>query len=131
MRITSCTVLYADCCGPMRLNIKQFSNFEFQSTLITLIGELNKMAIIMITQNKRLVFLLLGIPLLLLIPLISMQLTDQVHWSPLDFLIAGVLLLGTGLGCELVLQKVKKFRDRLGLCLLRARVYLAVYRDCD
>lgn len=72
----------------------------------------------MIAQNKRLIILLLGVPLFLLIPLISMQLTDQVNWSPLDFLIAGILLLGTGLVVEAILRKVKKMENRLALCLV-------------
>lgn len=76
------------------------------------------MAIIMIAQNKRLIILLLGVPLFLLIPLISMQFTDQVNWSPLDFLIAGILLLGTGLVVEAILRKVEKMENRLALCLV-------------
>lgn len=34
---------------------------------------------------------------LLLIPLIAMQITTEVNWSGMDFLIAGLLLLTTGL----------------------------------
>ena len=83
----------------------------------------------MITQNKRLIALLIGIPLLLLIPLISMQLTDQVNWSPLDFLLAGVLLLGAGLGCEFILRKVKKIKDRLALCVLVLVVFFLVWAE--
>jgi hypothetical protein len=46
-----------------------------------------------------------------------MQFTDEVRWSPFDFVIMGVLLLGTGLMCELVLRKVKKKGHRIALCL--------------
>jgi len=34
--------------------------------------------------------------ILLSIPLIAMQFTHQVHWTASDFVVAGVLLLGTG-----------------------------------
>lgn len=70
----------------------------------------------MATQDKRLVIILLSVPLLLLIPFIAMQFTSQVDWSPFDFLVMGALLLGTGLMCELVLRKVKKMEHRIVLC---------------
>ncbi|MCO6493365.1 MAG: hypothetical protein J5I98_33400 [Phaeodactylibacter sp.] len=70
----------------------------------------------MITQDKRLLIILISVPLLLLIPLVAMQLTSQVNWSPFDFLVMGLLLLGTGLACELALRKVKKTGHRVILC---------------
>lgn len=62
----------------------------------------------MITWTKRLTIILLTIAFILLIPLAAMQFTKEVDWKPFDFLIMGVLLLGSGLLCELVMQKVKK-----------------------
>lgn len=54
--------------------------------------------------------------MLLLIPFIAMQVTNDFKWSAVDFVAAGVLLLGTGLACELVLRKVKKLQHRLAIC---------------
>jgi len=65
----------------------------------------------MITKNKRLIGIVLTVALLLLIPLIA-----GFPWSRIDFITAGVLLLGTGLMCELVLRKVKKNEYRIALC---------------
>jgi hypothetical protein len=70
----------------------------------------------MITQNKRLTGIVLTVALLLLIPFIAMQFTNEVKWSPMDFVVMGVLLLGTGLMCELVLRKVKKLQNRVLIC---------------
>ncbi len=70
----------------------------------------------MIMQNKRLIGILLTVALLLLIPLIAMQFTDEVNWSLFDFVVMGVLLLGTGLMCELVMRKVKNIGHRLAIC---------------
>lgn len=70
----------------------------------------------MIIQNKRLIAIVLTVALLLLVPLIAMQFTNEVSWSPFDFVVAGVLLLGTGLLCELVLRKVRTVKYRLILC---------------
>lgn len=68
------------------------------------------------TKNKRLIGIVLTVVLLLLIPLIAMQFTDEVNWTLLDFVVMGVLLLGTGLLCELVLRNVRKIGYRIVLC---------------
>lgn len=80
----------------------------------------------MVRQNKRLIGIVLTVVLLLLIPLVPMQFTDEVNWSLPDFVIMGVLLLGTGLLCELVLRKVKKIEYRVTICaaLLAALVLI-------
>lgn len=70
----------------------------------------------MITKNKRLTAIVLTAALLLLVPFIAMQFTNEVDWSVFDFLIAGVLLFGTGLLCELVLRKVKTTKYRVIIC---------------
>jgi hypothetical protein len=70
----------------------------------------------MITQNKRLIGIVFTVGLLLLIPLIAMQFSNQVNWSLFDFAVMGTLLLGTGLLCELVLRKIKNLKHRLIIC---------------
>lgn len=69
-----------------------------------------------LTENKRLGVILLIIVTILLIPLLAMQFTDQVDWDLFDFIVMGILLLGTGLSCELVLRKVKKTSHRIIIC---------------
>ena len=68
------------------------------------------------TQNKRLTGILFTIALILLMPLIAMQFTSDVQWSLTDFVAMGILLLGTGLSCELVMRKVKKVGHRIVIC---------------
>ena len=68
-------------------------------------------------DNKRFMGILVVIVVLLLIPLIAMQFTEEVSWTPFDFVIAGFLLLVTGLTCELVLRKVNGGRLRIVICL--------------
>ncbi|MBN8822665.1 MULTISPECIES: hypothetical protein [unclassified Spirosoma] len=70
----------------------------------------------MITQNTRLTGILGAVVILLSIPFIAMQFTNEVNWSLFDFIVAGTLLLGTGLMCELVLRTVRKREYRLALC---------------
>jgi len=67
-------------------------------------------------QNKRLVGIILAVAILLSIPLIAMQFTKDVDWKLLDFTIMGVLLLGTGIMCEIVLRTVKSWAYRLLIC---------------
>ncbi|MBB1194440.1 hypothetical protein DNC80_12285 [Flavobacterium sp. SOK18b] len=67
-------------------------------------------------ENKRAIGIVLTVVLILLIPLIAMQFTNEVNWTLSDFVVAGVLLLGTGFICEFVMRKIKKTRHRIILC---------------
>jgi hypothetical protein len=67
-------------------------------------------------QNKRLIGILIAVAVLLLIPFTAMKFTGEVNWTPIDFIVAGVLLLGTGLMCEFVLRKVTSTGYRVALC---------------
>ena len=44
-----------------------------------------------------------------------MQFTEEVNWSIGDFIVAGVLLLGTGLLFELIIRKVKEPKYRIAI----------------
>lgn len=68
-------------------------------------------------QNKRLAGILLTVVILLLVPFFAMQFTSEVNWSAFDFLVAAILLFGTGLLIELVLRFVKKRNHRIFVCL--------------
>ncbi len=83
----------------------------------------------MITQNKRLTGIVLTIAVLLLIPFIAMQFTSEVNWSGSDFAIMGVLLLGTGLLCELVMRKVKKIKHRVAICAAVLVVFFLIWAE--
>ena len=83
----------------------------------------------MLTQNKRLAGILITAAVLLLIPFIAMQFTTEVNWSGADFMLMGVLLLGTGLLCELVLRKVKKTEHRLIICGAVLFAFLLIWAE--
>jgi hypothetical protein len=68
-------------------------------------------------NNKRFVLIILGISTLLTVPLITMQFSDEVNWSVYDFMVAAILLFGTGIICELVLRTIKKRNLRTIICL--------------
>ncbi len=81
----------------------------------------------MIIKNKRFIVIVLTVTLLLLIPLIAMQYTSEVNWTLFDFVVAGVLLLGTGLMCELVRRKVNKVKHRIAICTVLLVLLLLIW----
>jgi hypothetical protein len=64
-------------------------------------------------KNKRLIIILITVGILLFVPLIVMQFTNEVNWNLLDFLVAGILLIGIGLIIELALRKILKMKYRI------------------
>jgi len=83
----------------------------------------------MTTQNKRLTVIMLSVVLLLLVPLIAMQVTNEVNWSLPDFVVMGILLFGTGLMYELVMRKVKRTSYRLALVGTILIVFLLIWAE--
>lgn len=78
-------------------------------------------------KNKRLKFILTAIAVLLLIPFLAMQFTEEVKWTLSDFLAAGILLLGTGLICEFALRKIKETKYRILACIIVILLFLVVW----
>ncbi|MVM30289.1 hypothetical protein GO755_09610 [Spirosoma sp. HMF4905] len=70
----------------------------------------------MAIKNQRLTGILLAVAALLFIPFIAMQFTNEVNWTLFDFVVAGVLLFGTGLLIELVLRMATTVKYRIALC---------------
>lgn len=72
---------------------------------------------------------------LLLLPVIGMQVSDQVSWGPGDFLIAGVLLFGALLLFFTLSQRVDSVRGRwivalavmAGLALVWAELAVGIF----
>ncbi len=67
--------------------------------------------------------------LLLIIPLIAMQLTDEVEWSLFDFIIMGTLLLITGLMGEIIFKKVKKYKHRVILYIVVIIIFFLIWAE--
>lgn len=80
-------------------------------------------------KNKRLIGIVFSVALLLLIPFIAMRFTDDVSWTLLDFVVMGILLLGAGLACELVLTSVKNFERRLIMIAVILGVFFLIWGE--
>ena len=80
-------------------------------------------------KNKRPMFIILGSAMLLFIPLVAMQFTDEVNWTMLDFVVAGVLLLGTGLMCEFAIRKIKNIKFRIAICVALLMILFLIWAE--
>ena len=80
-------------------------------------------------KNKRLKFILIAIAILLLIPFIAMQFTDEVNWNLMDFVVAGGLLLTTGLVLNFLMQKVKSPKYRVAIALAVLIVLFLIWAE--
>jgi hypothetical protein len=80
-------------------------------------------------QHNRLLIISFIITLLLLLPLIAMQFTKEVNWTLSDFVIAGVLLFGTGLLCELAIRKIRNTNYRIAAIIAILLVLLLVWAE--
>lgn len=80
-------------------------------------------------KNKRHIFIILIPSLLLLLPLIAMQFTNEVNWTLMDFVIAGILLFGTSLLIELVIRKVKTSKYKIAISLFILIVFLTIWAE--
>ena len=80
-------------------------------------------------KNKSLTHIISVVAILLLIPFISMQFTTEVKWTLMDFIVAGILLLSTGLACNFVIQKVKNTKFRVAICLAILAILLLVWAE--
>ncbi len=44
-----------------------------------------------------------------------MQFTNEVNWTTIDFIVAGGLLVATGMMLEIVMRKIKRMNYKVGL----------------
>lgn len=80
-------------------------------------------------QNKRLIGIVLAVPILLLVPLIAMQFTDEVKWTLFDFIAAAILLLGAGLAFEWTLRKIKTTKSRIVVGIVLFIVFFLIWAE--
>ena len=67
--------------------------------------------------------------LLLLIPLIAMQFTDEVNWSFFDFIIMGLMLTITSLLIRITLKKFKNSKNRIILIAIIIIIFFLIWAE--
>ena len=80
-------------------------------------------------KRKRQIIIVIGVLFILTIPLTVMQFTDEVDWTILDFVVAGVLLFGTGLFCEIVIRKVSNISYRIVICIALLIILILIWLE--
>ena len=56
-----------------------------------------------------------------------MQITDEVNWTITDFIIAGSLLIGTGLLSEIVMRKIKNINYKVSLIVVILILFFLIW----
>lgn len=80
-------------------------------------------------RYSRFSVILIFVILVLFIPFIAMQFTEQVNWGLLDFIVAGVLLLGCALSIDFIFRKIKSLKYRIVLGLVVLIIFLLVWAE--
>ncbi|WP_299685569.1 hypothetical protein [uncultured Dokdonia sp.] len=78
-------------------------------------------------KNQRRLLILCSVGILLLIPLIAMQFTNEVRWTFTDFMIAGILLLGLGSLIELIILNVQNRNYKVLFYILLLVAFLLLW----
>jgi hypothetical protein len=83
--------------------------------------------IIMQNITKRLSVWAAVVALILMVPLMAMQFTEEVNWDLFDFAFMGALLFGTGLTYELIARKSGNIAYRAAVGVALAAAFFLVW----
>ncbi len=65
--------------------------------------------------------------LILMVPLVAMQFSEDVDWGIFDFVIIGMLIFGTGLIYELLTKKLKNNNQRVAVAIILVCAMLLIW----
>jgi hypothetical protein len=76
----------------------------------------------MVAKKRRTVYhsamrVALGVGVVLSVPLVAMLFTDEVDWTPADFVAAGALLVGIGVALELAVRRMANLATAVGFAI--------------
>lgn len=80
-------------------------------------------------MQHYLIRILLVTALILMVPLVAMQYTDEVNWDWFDFAVMGILLVGTGLTYQLATRKARTTRHRLAIAIIILAAFLLIWAE--
>ena len=64
-----------------------------------------------------------------LIPMIAMQLTEEVSWSFFDFIIMGIMLSITGLALGIIVKKIQYYKYRNIFTAIIIIIFLLIWAE--
>ena len=78
-------------------------------------------------HKQSLIFGIIG--LIITIPLIAMQFTNEVNWSLFDFIIAFILLSVIGLTINYILQLTNRLQNKIFFCIMVLLIGLLIWTE--
>ena len=78
-------------------------------------------------SKKRTTYLLIFGLIILLVPLIGIQLSIEINWGLLDFIVAGILIILLILVLELIFRKVQSNKKKLWLVILIGILFIMIW----
>jgi hypothetical protein len=79
--------------------------------------------------SKQFLRVLLGTGAILMVPLVAMQFTREVNWTASDFVVAALLLAGTGMLFELATARLRTRKSRLTAVAVIGLGFLFVWAE--
>ena len=79
------------------------------------------------TVYRSTVGVVLAAAFILLLPLLAMQISGEVVWSPADFAVAGALLVGTGLVHQMAVRKAGSTSYRVAVGVALGAAFILVW----
>lgn len=79
--------------------------------------------------TRSLLRVVLGTAAILLIPFVAMQVTNEVNWSAFDFVVAAILLSGTGFALESAAKKLRTRKSRVIAGLAIGMAFVLVWAE--
>jgi hypothetical protein len=79
--------------------------------------------------RRSLIGIMLAAAFLLSVPLVAMQVTDEVAWGPGDFVVAGALIVGTGLLLRAAVRKAGDLAYRAAVGVALAAAFVLVWTN--
>jgi len=79
--------------------------------------------------SQQITYVTLGTIFLLFIPLIAMQFSQEVAWTPADFLIAGTLLFITGSSYVMITQNAKHLAYKVAIGLMLFSILFLIWSN--
>lgn len=108
---------FHDMCRERAFDCRGLHLMAFRSLIDTML-QIPKQHFLRIRAMRRgvaAVFAFTG--LILMIPAVAMRYTDEVNWTAMDFIVAGILLSGSGLTVEYLWRKSPNFEYRAASAL--------------
>ena len=66
---------------------------------------------------------------LLLIPLIGMTITDEINWSPFDFIFMGSLLIFLSIGINFISNRAKNLKNRVLYIGILVIIFMLIWAE--